>query len=215
LPSPRPEQPVHRSARACGASFAFTLGGSAAFEPLVPLEKGECLLRADRDRFPVCPANCETNVGLWVRIRLAPAASRANPEPIWRRRGGRAPQKRWGGGRCDQPRHLLALANDARWGCKARLGPQRFTINRASVCNREPSKSASPRLRAARHPAACHPTSITEPPEDQPKPQSSPRREPLSDLEGLAWSCSSVAEDDQHVPPALRPISSHLVTLGN
>jgi len=72
------------------------------------------------------------------------------------------------------PRHLLALANDARRGSKARLGPQRFTINRASVCNRKPSKSASPRLRAALHPAACHPTSITEPPEDQPKPQFSP-----------------------------------------
>ena len=145
---------------------------------------------------------------------FAPAEGRANPEP-WRRRGGRAPQKRRGGERCDQPRHLLALANDARRGSKARLGPQQFSINRASVCNRKPSKSASPRLRAALHPAACHPTSITEPPEDQPKPQFSPRREPLSDLEGLAWSCSSVAEDDQPVPPALWPIRSHLVTLGN
>ena len=33
------------------------------FEPLVPLKKGRALLRADRDRFPVCPANCETDGG--------------------------------------------------------------------------------------------------------------------------------------------------------
>ena len=91
--------------------------------------------------------------------------------------GGVAGERRKRGGAASvviSPRHLLALANDARRGSKARLGPQRFTINRASVCNRKPSKSASPRLRAALHPAACHPTSITEPPEDQPKPQFSP-----------------------------------------
>ena len=44
-------------------------------EPLVPLENGEALLRAARDRFPVCPANCEINVGLGVRIHLPPAVS--------------------------------------------------------------------------------------------------------------------------------------------
>jgi len=36
-----------------------------------------------------------------------------------------------------------------------------------------------------------------------------------SDLQGLAWSCSSVAEDDQPVPPALWSISSHLAKAGN
>ena len=66
--------------------------------------------------------------------------------------GGVAGERRKRGGAASvviSPRHLLALANDARRGSKARLGPQQFSINRASVCNRKPSKSASPRLRAA------------------------------------------------------------------
>src|SRR6516164_461517 len=35
----------------------------SGFEPLVPSERGRALLRADRDLFRGCPANCETNGG--------------------------------------------------------------------------------------------------------------------------------------------------------
>jgi hypothetical protein len=44
----------------------------SGFELLVPAQKGRALRRADRNRLPVCQANCETTVGLRVRIRFPP-----------------------------------------------------------------------------------------------------------------------------------------------
>jgi hypothetical protein len=70
----------------CGGKLGPNLVGSSpdspleqsGFETLVPLEKGRALLRADRDLFRAARPTAKPTVGLRVRIRLAPAASRTN-----------------------------------------------------------------------------------------------------------------------------------------